>query len=92
MQPLEQRSPSPRFTLETPIPTYQMDELLLVSHLYSRNVVENTIDDDSRDERRARLVRLVVCACALARIRGLVVTIHFISLIRLGLKGRFADC
>ena len=91
VQSLEQRSSPSRLALQAPIPTHQMHEILLVSHLYPGNVMQNTVDDDFRDERRTRFVRLVVCARALARFRGLVETVYVVPLVRFGVECRLAD-
>ena len=91
VQSLEQRSSPSRLALQAPIPTHQMHEILLVSHLYPGNVMQNTVDDDFRDERRTRLVRLVVCAGALARFRGLVETVYVVPIVRFGFECRLAD-
>lgn len=68
MEPLQERGASPCLALQTPVLTYHIDELRLVPYVNLGNILEDAIDDDTRDKRRTRFVLLVVCARCLVRL------------------------
>jgi hypothetical protein len=60
MQPLKQRSPSPRFAFQAPVPSNHLHKLLPFSKLHFRNIIQNPVDNQCGNDRWTRLIRFSV--------------------------------
>lgn len=56
MQPLKQRSPSPRFAFQAPVPSNHLHEFLPFSKLHFRDIIQNPVDNQRGNDGRTRLI------------------------------------